>query len=156
MATAPEPLFITATPADAALIRDIVRAACKRWAPVLGREPRPMGVDYANATTENRIDLLSVDDLITGLIETALREDHLWIENIAVSPVEQGKGYGKCLLAHAETLARAAGKPEIRLRTDAALEANIALCHRMGYEISATEPFLNGTAVHMSKRLASS
>lgn len=155
MTAASEPLFITATPADAALIRDIVNAACKRWVKVIGRDLTPMGVDYASAAVQNRIDLLSIGDLITGLVETSLRDDHLWIENIAVSPVEQGKGYGKCLLAHAEKLARAAGKAEIRLRTDAALEANIALYRRMGYNITATEPFLNGTAVFMSKRLTS-
>jgi ribosomal protein S18 acetylase RimI-like enzyme len=31
-----------------------------------------------------------------------MRLDHLWIENVAVAPEGQGRGYGRLLLAHAE------------------------------------------------------
>ncbi|RVC49448.1 GNAT family N-acetyltransferase, partial [Mesorhizobium sp. M00.F.Ca.ET.038.03.1.1] len=34
--------FRTAEAADAAAIRDIVRAAYAKWVPVIGREPLPM------------------------------------------------------------------------------------------------------------------
>ncbi len=140
-----------ATPADAAAIRDIVRAAYARWVPVIGREPLPMRVDYDEAMRSHRFDLLQRGPRILGLIETALREDHLWIENIAVPPDLQGQGLGRRLLAHAEELARSAGRPELRLLTNAAFAANVALYERAGYAVTAREAFMGGITVHMRK-----
>lgn len=154
MASTPLPSFILATPTDAALIRDIVRAAYTQWVTVIGREPLPMRVDYEKATSDHHIELLSHEGRIVGVIETMLRPDHLWIENIAVAPVEQRKGHGRRLLARAEALAEAAGKAEIRLLTNAAFETNVALYQHAGYTITRTEPFMGGTTVHMTKQLA--
>jgi hypothetical protein len=57
------------------------------------------------------------------------------------------------LLAHAERTARAVGRAELRLLTNAAFEANVALYEKAGYRIVDREPFLNGTTVYMSKTL---
>ncbi len=76
-------------------IRDITRAAYARWVPVIGREPLPMAVDYDSAVREHRFDLLRRGGDTLALIETMLREDHLWIENIAVRPDAQGQGLGR-------------------------------------------------------------
>jgi hypothetical protein len=38
-----------ATPADAAAIRRLTRAAYAKWIPASGREPKPMTVDYSVA-----------------------------------------------------------------------------------------------------------
>ncbi|MBB4101977.1 GNAT family N-acetyltransferase [Allorhizobium borbori] len=154
MDSTPVTQFIPATPADAALIRDIVRAAYKRWVAVIGREPMPMRVDYEKAVTDHRIELLSHDGLVVGVIETMLHDDHLWVENIAISPVEQRKGHGKRLLARAEEQAKAAGRAEIRLLTNAAFDTNVALYQRTGYVITRTEPFMGGTTVYMTKALS--
>lgn len=145
--------FRLAAPADAGEIRDIVRAAYARWVPVIGREPRPMVADYARALREHRFDLLQGGPRILGLIETMLRADHLWIENIAVRPEEQGKGLGRRLLARAEHLAREAGRGELRLLTNADFKDNVALYERTGYVITAREPFMGGTTVFMRKKL---
>jgi hypothetical protein len=51
----------SATPADAAAIRNIVRAAYAKWVPALGREPLPMQADYERAVREHQIDLLYID-----------------------------------------------------------------------------------------------
>ncbi len=142
-----------ALPPDAGAVRDLVRAAYAKWVPVIGREPLPMTADYARAVREHRIDILSVDGTPLALIETVLHPDHLWIENIAVSPDSQRRGLGRRLLAHAEGLARAAGRAELRLLTNAAFETNVALYERVGYVVDRREPFQGGTTVHMSKRL---
>jgi ribosomal protein S18 acetylase RimI-like enzyme len=144
----------TATTTDADAIRDLVRAAYARWVPLIGREPRPMLVDYAQAIRQHRIDLLVDGAEIVGLIETALRDDHLWIENVAVSPAEQGRGHGRRLLAHAEQLAVAAGRGELRLLTNAAFESNVALYRRVGYDVTHCEPFMGGTTLYLSKILS--
>ncbi len=140
---------------DAASIRDLTRAAYAKWVALIGREPLPMLADYDRAVREHAIDLLTVGGALAGLIETILRPDHLWIENVAVAPDRQGRGYGRLLLAHAEARTAEAGRGEIRLQTNAAFAANLALYARLGYAIDRTEPFRGGTVVTMRKRIES-
>ncbi len=138
---------------DAAGIRDLTRAAYAKWVALIGREPLPMQADYQRAVAEHTIDLLIVDGALVGLIETILRPDHLWIENVAVAPERQGRGYGRLLLAHAERRALEAERSEIRLQTNQAFAANLALYAKLAYVIDGAEPFRGGTIVHMSKRI---
>ncbi|MGO4705888.1 GNAT family N-acetyltransferase [Microvirga sp. 2MCAF38] len=135
------------------MIREVVRSAYAKWIPVIGREPRPMNADYERAVQEHQIDLMYIGSRMVGLIETMLRDDHLWIESVAVGPSDQGKGLGRQLLAHAECKAIEAGCPEIRLLTNAAFEANVALYEKTGYLIVEREPFMGGITVYMSKKL---
>lgn len=150
-----EAVLYTATVDDAVAIRDLVRQAYAKWVPLIGREPMPMTVDYADAMQRHRIDLLLRDGAMLGLIETLQHPDHLWIENIAVRPDAQGQGLGRHLLAHAENLARQAGCAELRLLTNAAFASNVALYEKTGYRLDRAEPFhLGGTTLYMSKSLA--
>ena len=153
MAVLPPTAFRRATPADAAAIRTLVRDAYARWVPLIGREPLPMRADYDAALRLHRFDLFQRGPAILALIETALREDHLWIENIAVRPDQQGQGLGSRLLAHAETLAREAGRCELRLLTNAAFAANVALYERRGFGVTAREDFQGGVTLRMARRL---
>jgi ribosomal protein S18 acetylase RimI-like enzyme len=138
---------------DAAGIRALTRAAYAKWVALIGREPLPTRADYERAVAEHTIDLLIVDDALAGLVETNVRPDHLWIENVAVAPEQQGRGFGRLLLDHAERRAIHAGRPEIRLLTNQAFAANLELYARRGYIVNRTEPFRGGTTVHMSKRI---
>lgn len=146
--------FRPAEPADAAAIKDIVRAAYARWVPVIGREPLPMRADYDKAVAEHPFDLAVEGDRIVGMIETMLEDDHLWIENVCVTPQAQGRGIGRLLLERAEQKAREAGRFELRLLTNGAFEANVSLYRRHGYTIDREEPFMDGMTVYMSKKLA--
>ncbi|HEV7479231.1 MAG TPA: GNAT family N-acetyltransferase [Roseiarcus sp.] len=145
--------ILPAVLADAARIRALTRAAYAKWVALIGREPLPMQADYERAIVEHTIDLLIVDGALAGLIETILRPDHLWIENVAVAPEQQGRGFGRLLLAHAERRAIHSGRPEVRLLTNQAFGANLELYARRGYSVNRTEPFRGGTTVHMSKRI---
>ncbi|MGA8445564.1 MAG: GNAT family N-acetyltransferase [Roseiarcus sp.] len=138
---------------DAASIRVLTRAAYAKWVALIGREPLPMQADYDRAVREHAIYLLTVDGVLAGLIETIVRPDHLWIENVAVAPDQQGRGYGRRLIAHAEARASVSGRGEIRLMTNAAFAANLTLYAKLGYAIDRIESFRGGTAVHMMKRI---
>jgi GNAT superfamily N-acetyltransferase len=142
-----------ATPEDAGRIRDLVRAAYARWVPVIGREPRPMTADYDGAVHAHTIDLLDAGTDLVAVLEMIVQPDHLWIENLAVAPERQGQGLGRRLLAHAERKATALGLAELRLLTNGAFAANVALYRSVGFSIDRTEPFLDGTTVYMSKRI---
>jgi GNAT superfamily N-acetyltransferase len=153
MKPSPRPDIRPAAPADADAILNLTRAAYVKWVPLIGREPLPMQADYQRAVREHAIDLLTVGGALVGLIETALHADHLWIENVAVAPDRQGRGYGRLLLAHAEGRARESGRAEIRLQTNQAFAANLELYAKLGYAIDRTEPFRGGMTVYMSKRI---
>src|SRR6202453_3561577 len=142
-----------AVPSDAARIRDLTRAAYSKWVARIGREPVPRQADYERAVAEHTIDLLIADGGLAGLIETILRPDHLWIENVAVAPEQQGRGFGRLLLDHAERRALRSGRTEVRLLTNQAFAANLELYAKRGYIVDRTEPFRGGTTVHMSKRI---
>ena len=153
MTPAPSLEIRPAEPKDAANIRDLTRAAYAKWVALIGREPLPMQADYDRAVREHAIDLLHDDGTLVGLIETIPRSDHLWIENVAVAPDRRGRGYGRLLLAHVEARAAESGLYEIRLVTNAAFTANLALYARLAYAVVGAEPFRGGTAVTMMKRI---
>ena len=143
-----------ATPADAAAVRDLTRAAYARWVPLIGREPRPMTADYEVAVCDHMVDLLHVDNELAALIEMQPEGDHLLIVNVAVSPPFQGHGYGRALLVHAEELARSLGLEQVRLYTNASFTDNVKLYKRVGYQVDREEVHPQfGAAVYMSKRL---
>lgn len=142
-----------AVAADAAAVRALVRDAYAKWVPVIGREPKPMTANYNTAIRLNRVDLAHVESELAGLIETIDRSDHLLIENVAVAPQRHGQGLGRALMAHAETVARAAGYREVRLYTNQRFEANVQLYLRLGYSIDREEEGPLGVTVYMSKSL---
>jgi GNAT superfamily N-acetyltransferase len=139
--------------ADAASVRDLTRAAYAKWVPLIGREPRPMGADYDVAVAEHLVDLLEIDGALAALIQMIPHDDHLLIENVAVSPDFQKRGLGRRLMAHAEDVAEALGHAEMRLYTNRRFEENIRLYAGLGYSIDREETIPAGVVVHMSKRL---
>ena len=111
--------------ADAAAIAELTRQAYAKWIELIGREPLPMQVDYAEALMRHRFDLIEREGLLVGLIETVADGDHLLIANLAVAPAAQGQGYGARLLTRAERLARAASLSGLRLYTNKRFEENV-------------------------------
>jgi nucleoside-diphosphate-sugar epimerase/ribosomal protein S18 acetylase RimI-like enzyme len=143
-----------ATATDAADIQRLTRAAYAKWVPVTGREPAPMTADYDHAVRTHRFDLLYVDGVLTGLIETVDEGDQLLIENVAIHPSAHGQGHGRRLLALAETIARTLGHTRIRLFTNNRWAANVRLYLGLGYRIDSEDPIDAGMfRVNMSKAL---
>ena len=149
-----DPSIRTAGTGDAAAIRDLTRLAYAKWVPLLGREPLPMTADHERAVREDRVDLALEDDHIVALVHMVARADDLLVENLAVEPGRQHAGWGAILLARAEGIATAAGKPAIRLYTNLLMTGNVAFYAARGYEIEREEPIGAGTRVHMVKALA--
>ncbi|WP_193171373.1 GNAT family N-acetyltransferase [Nisaea nitritireducens] len=145
--------FRDAQPEDVKTILALVSAAYAKWIPVIGREPKPMNADYEKALREHDFALLCIGEEIAGLIETMTRDDHIWIENVAVSPAQQGMGLGRRLLQHAEEIAKRSGRTKLSLLTNADFKANVTFYEKVGYVTTSTEPFMGGTTVYMTKTL---
>ena len=141
-----------ATPADAAAIRQLTRAAYAKWVPLSSREPKPMTVDYDAAVLIHRFDLLYLEGDLAALIETVDEGEVLLVENVAVAPGRQGLGLGTRMLALANELARSQGKHRVRLYTNKLWAENIRLYLKLGYVIDREEDVRPSLVrVHMSK-----
>ncbi len=110
-----------------------------------------MTTDYGEAVRKHHIDLLHMDGKLAALIEMIPGDDHLLIENVAVSPAFQNRGLGRRLLAHAEQVAAAQGHPVVRLFTNKLFAANVQLYGKLGYGVDREEKSRLGITVYMSK-----
>lgn len=144
--------FRRATLADVALVTELTRAAYTPWVAVIGREPMPMRVDYAQAILLHRIDILDQPGSV-ALIEMEPTGHHLWIDNVAVHPDHQGRGLGHQMIAHAETVARSLNLTELRLLTNAAFTANLRFYARLGFTQTERRAVSNGAVLYFMKRL---
>jgi GNAT superfamily N-acetyltransferase len=139
---------------NAEAIRRLTREAYAKRVEVIGREPLPMRVDYSEAVKKHRFDLLYSGSALMALIESVPDGDYLLIENVAVAPNAQGRGFGKRLMKHAEELAAASGLKGTRLYTNKLFAANLRLYEALGYRVDREEALNGGIAVHMSKACA--
>ncbi len=138
---------------DTQSIQALTREAYAKWVPIIKREPVPMSTDYNEALKEHRFDLLFLDGKLAALIETNSKADHLLIINIAVSPHHQGKGLGRRLMDHAETLASTSGHSGIKLYTNKLFAGNVKFYRQLGYQVEREENFKNGITVYMHKEI---
>ncbi|WP_329618802.1 MULTISPECIES: GNAT family N-acetyltransferase [Methylobacterium] len=79
--------------------------------------------------------------------------DHLWVQNLAVSPAHHGQGLGRAMLRRAEDVARSLGHGAIKLVTNPAFAGNVEFYRRAGFVVEREEPFRGGVAVHLAKTL---
>ncbi len=139
---------------DAEAVTALTRSAYAKWVPVIGREPLPMKMDHAAMIREHRVDLLFVGQNLAALVETIQRDDGWLIENVAVDPRFQKRGYGRKMVAYAEQLAARAGAGVVRLYTNSQFEENVRLYVSLGYEIEREEALNGGVAIHMLKHVS--
>lgn len=143
-----------ATTSDAEAVTALTRAAYAKWVPVIGREPLPMKADHAAFIRDHRVDLLFAESELAALVETIQRENDVLIENVAVEPRFQKRGYGKRMVAHAEHLAAQAGLSVVRLYTNSLFKENLRLYASLGYDVEREEALNGGVAIHMLKRVS--
>jgi GNAT superfamily N-acetyltransferase len=89
--------------------------------------------DYAQRIAADQVWVLEQDERIVGLVVLEEQPESLLLENIAVLPSEQGKGYGRRLIVHAEQEAARRGFAELQLCTNARMVENIAIYEHLGF-----------------------
>ncbi|HXP22222.1 MAG TPA: GNAT family N-acetyltransferase [Streptosporangiaceae bacterium] len=122
-----------ALPADVAALRAVARAAYLRYVSRIGRPPAPMTADYDAAVRGGHAWVALERGQAVGLAVLVPRQDHLLLENVAVTPGAQRRGIGARLLALADEEARRQGLAEIRLYTNEAMTENLSYYPRHGY-----------------------
>ena len=100
-----------------------------------------------------QIEVLRADGRIAGLLVLVPEPEHMLLDNVAVAPWAQGRGFGRRLMDHAEARARAAGYDHITLYTHVTMVENIEIYLRRGY-VETHRAEVNGLhRVYMAKRL---
>jgi ribosomal protein S18 acetylase RimI-like enzyme len=128
-----DPGIRPARPDEAAAVLAIVRAAFEKYVERIGREPYPMGVDYAEPIARGQCWVAGSDERIIGMLVLIEEDGYLHLETIAVAPDAQGQGVGARLLAFAEDRACVAGLDEVRLYTNEKMTENLAFYARHGF-----------------------
>jgi ribosomal protein S18 acetylase RimI-like enzyme len=116
-----------AAPDEAAAIGDLARDAFSMYTERIGREPEPMVADYAEIIQRGGVMVAMIGKQIAGYVEMYVRDDHLFIDKIAVSPEFQNQGIAHAVYGLIAITARAHGLPRLRLYTNAAMHENISL-----------------------------
>ncbi|WMD19240.1 GNAT family N-acetyltransferase [Achromobacter seleniivolatilans] len=122
-----------ATASDVSAIERIVTDAYTPYIARIGATPGPMRDDYAMLVAQGAVRVLEEQDVILGVVVLIPEADCMLLDNVAVSPLAQGKGYGRVLMQFAQTTARETGYRFIRLYTQEKMTENIAIYTRYGY-----------------------
>ena len=122
-----------AVPNEADAVRALVRGAYAHYVARLGREPGPMRDDYAQRIADGQVWVLEVEGELVGVLVLTERPERFLLENVAVVPAAQGKGYGRRLIIFAEDEARRRGHDELQLYTNVLMVENIALYQHLGF-----------------------
>lgn len=150
----PEHRIRPADAADLAPIERIVRDAYTKYIERMDKPPGPMLDDYRRRIRDRTAWVLEQAGAVVVAVLVLLPEaDHLLLDNIAVDPVQQGKGLGRALMDFAEAAARRRGYDEIRLYTHQTMTENIALYCRLGYEETSRGAQAGYERVFFRKRL---
>jgi GNAT superfamily N-acetyltransferase len=141
-----------AAPFDLKQVEAVVRAAYSGYIARIGREPGPMLEDYASLIAQGRVHVLD-DGGVVGVLVLVPQPGAMLLDNVAVDPAAQGKGFGRLLLAFAEQEARRQGFEVIRLYTHVLMTENLALYPRLGYVETHRGEEKGFSRVYMAKRL---
>jgi ribosomal protein S18 acetylase RimI-like enzyme len=139
-----------ARPADVEAMRSVITRAYEGYQTSIGFRPPPMDRDVGAALSGEVAVVAEADGSVVGVLEVTLEPDHALIHNVAVDPAYQGRGMGRLLLERAEEIARAAGRPEVRLFTHQSMRANLAIYAARGY----VEDHRGDVRVFLTKRLS--
>jgi ribosomal protein S18 acetylase RimI-like enzyme len=139
--------------ADVEAVRTIVASAYRHYLARIGRPPGPMLDDYATRIANQQAWVLEDAGQIVGIMVLEQGATGLLLDNVAVLPECQAKGFGRALIAFAETEAQRRGFGELHLYTHALMSENIALYRRIGFVETHRLSEKGYDRVYMTKRL---
>jgi len=134
-------------------IEAIVEAAYRPYVSRMGLLPGPMCDDYAAHVAAGRLQVLRDGRGVAGLLVLIPEATHMLLDNVAIAPRAQGRGYGRLLLDCAEAQARRQGFGVIRLYTHVTMVENIAIYGKRGYTETHRAEVNGLRRVYMEKTL---
>ena len=133
MTTTPSdtPRLRRASAGDLPAIRALIDAAYARYLTRMDKPPAPMLRDYGPSVQAGTTWVTGSP--IIAVLTLYPRDDHLYVENIAVDPSAQGRGLGRALMEFAEREAARRKLSRMALVTHEVMTENQAIYARLGY-----------------------
>lgn len=122
---------------DVLAIENIIQQAYHKYIAIMPKKPAPLLVDYSEVVEGGSTFIGMQGDKAVAVMVLKEHEEFMMINNLAVAPAYQGKGWGKAMLQLGEILANKRGKAQTQLYTNEIMEENIAFYQKAGYQISA-------------------
>jgi len=150
--SAPAPLGLRrATAEDLPAIRAVIDAAYAVYLTRMDKPPAPMFRDYGPSVEAGTTWVTGSP--ITAVLTVYPRDDHLYVENIAVDPGAQSRGLGRALMEFAEQEAARRALGRMALVTHEAMTENQAIYARLGYVEVERRAEDGYRRIYMEKRL---
>ena len=141
-----------AIPGDLPAIRALFDAAYARYLSRMDKPPAPMLRDYGPSVEAGTTWVTGSP--LTAVLTLYPRDDHMYVENIAVDPSAQGRGLGRALMEFAEQEAARHSLDRMALVTNEAMTENQAIYARLGYAETERRTEDGYRRVYMEKPLA--
>jgi ribosomal protein S18 acetylase RimI-like enzyme len=139
---------------DVAAITSLVAAAYRGYVVRLGKEPEPMTTDYAVTVADRALWVATGHDgQLVGVLVLRRRGVSVLVENIAVSPNQQGRGIGRLLMEFAERRAKGLRAKRLTLYTNEQMTENIRWYAALGFVETSRQLDHGFRRVFFSKRL---
>lgn len=123
-----------AEPNDSDAIRHCARHAYQKYVERIGREPAPMIADFEDQIRQRRIWVLEDDNRLCGYAVFYPQDDRMFLENLAIDPSMQGRGYGRQLMDLVEREAVRSKLTGVSLYTNVLMHENLELYRALGYQ----------------------
>ena len=144
-----------ARPEDTDAVHQLVEDAYGHYVARIGKPPGPMLDDYARRIADGQAWVLENAGELAGVLVLEDAEGGvLLLDNVAVAPSAQGKGYGRALVTFAEAEAHRRGHGEVRLYTNVLMAENLALYGRLGFRETGRISEKGYERVYMAKTTA--
>jgi len=92
-----------------------------------------MNADLASQIAQGLVHVALCERRFAGYVVFYNEGDHVHLESVAVLPEQSGKGVGRALIAHVESVARSQGSRAVELYTNEAMVENLAMYPKLGY-----------------------
>jgi ribosomal protein S18 acetylase RimI-like enzyme len=118
---------------EAASVAALVDVAYAKYIGRIGRKPAPMLADYPALIARGVVYVVSGAERLRAVLVMLRQRNHLFLENIAVHPDDQGRGFGRQLMAFVDQHARLLGLDTVELYTNELMTENLAFYPRLGF-----------------------
>jgi GNAT superfamily N-acetyltransferase len=119
---------------DEDAVRACAEQAYAQYVSVIGRKPAPMLADFRAQIAAGFVHLcIAEQEELRGFIVFYPVDQHMLLENVAVSKAGRGKGIGKALIQFCEAQATRLGLGSVCLYTNEKMTDNLSIYPRLGY-----------------------
>lgn len=144
-----------AEPSDEAAVVSCVQKSYQKYIVRIGKKPGPMLEYYLPLIIDGNVFCGEFCEETIGVLVLKKFDGYMLLDNVAILPEFQGKGFGKQLIEFAEHYSSDNNYLEIRLYTNIKMTENIELYHKLGYSEYSRKQENGFERVYFKKRLTS-